>query len=210
MDGGRDPVAWHDATRPLTHGVAVYPGDHVPSMIQEDRGRYLLSSLHLSSHSGTHIDAPSHYIRGAACIDEIPFDKLTGDCRVLEIPGRETEITAATLEPALAGSGKILLKTWFSKEVEFREDYPGLSPDAADALVSAGIECVGIDSPSIEPYHGDGSVHRTLLSHGIVLIELLALEGIRGGDYWMVALPLRLAGLDGSPCRVILRDTDSG
>jgi len=69
---------------------------------------------------------------------------------------------------------------------------------------------VGIDSPSIEPYHGDGSVHRTLLSHGIVIIELLALEGIRGGDYWMVALPLRLGGLDGSPCRVILRDNDSG
>lgn len=203
-------MAWHDATRPLTHGAVMYPGDHVPSMVQEDKGRYLLSSLHLSTHSGTHIDAPSHYIRGAACIDEIPFDKLTGDCRVLEIPGRETEIAAATLWPALAGAGKILLKTWFSKEMEFREDYPGLSPDAAEALVSAGIECVGIDSPSIEPYHGDGSVHRTLLSHGIVIIELLALESIRGGDYWMVALPLRLGGLDGSPCRVILRDNDSG
>jgi len=208
--GGVNPVAWHDATRPLTHGAVVYPGDDVPSMIQEDCGRYLLSHLHLSSHSGTHIDAPSHYIRGTACIDEIPFDKLTGKCRVLEIPGREPEIAAATLGPALAGTGKILLKTWFSKEMEFREDYPGLSPDAADALVSAGIECVGIDSPSIEPYHGDGSVHRTLLSHGIVIIELLALEGIRGGDYWMVALPLRLGGLDGSPCRVILRDNDSG
>lgn len=208
--GGVNPVAWHDATRPLTYGAVVYPGDDVPSMIQEDCGRYLLSHLHLSSHSGTHIDAPSHYIRGAACIDEIPFDKLTGDCRVLEIPGRETEIAVSSLGPALAGAGKILLKTWFSKEMEFREDYPGLSPDAADALVGAGIECVGIDSPSIEPYHGDGSVHRTLLSHGIVIIELLALEGIIGGDYWMVALPLRLRGLDGSPCRVILRDNDSG
>lgn len=203
-------MVWYDATRPLNRGAVVYPGDHMPCMVQEDMGRYLLSSLHLSSHSGTHIDAPSHYIRGAACIDTIPFEKLTGNCRVIAIPGRDTEIMAGSLEPALAGEKKILLKTWYSGEEEFHEDYPGLSPDAAEAIVSAGIECVGIDSPSIEPYHGDGSVHRTLLSHGVVIIELLSLKDVQGGNYWMVALPLRLEGLDGSPCRVILRDTAPG
>lgn len=209
-DGRCDPVVWYDITRPLNREVVVYPGDHVPSMVQEDRGRYLLSSLHLSSHSGTHIDAPSHYIQGGACIDAIPFEQLTGNCRIIAIPGRDTEIMAGTLEPAMAGTKKILLKTWYSEEKEFHAEYPGLSPGAADAIVSAGIECVGIDSPSIEPYHGDGSVHRTLLSHGVVIIELLSLENVKVGNYWMVALPMRLEGLDGSPCRVLLRDAAPG
>lgn len=210
MAGRCNPMAWYDVTRPLNGSVVVYPGDHVPKIVQEDRGRYLLSSLHLSTHSGTHIDAPSHYIPGAASIDIIPPEKMTGECRVIEIAGRDPEISARNLEPALKDTKKILLKTWFSGEEAFREDYPGLSPDAADAIVRAGIECVGIDSPSIEPYSGDGSVHRTLLSRGVVIIELLSLEAVREGHYWMVALPMRLEGLDGSPCRVLLRDVDSG
>jgi len=210
MVGRCDITAWYDVTRPLNESVVVYPGDHVPKIVQEDHGRYLLSSLHLSTHSGTHIDAPSHYIPGAASIDVIPPDKMNGECRVIEIAGRDPEINARDLEPSLNGMKKILLKTWYSGEEVFHEGYPGLSPDAADAIVRAGIECVGIDSPSIEPYSGDGSVHRTLLSHGVVIIELLSLGSVKEGYYWMAALPLRLEGLDGSPCRVLLRDVDSG
>lgn len=206
MDGRCDAVAWHDVTRPLTNGGVVYPGDHVPSMVQEDRGRYLLSSLCLSTHSGTHIDAPSHYIPGGAPVDVIPPKKLVGACRVVEVRGEVTDIVPSHLESVLGRVGKILIRTRFSGERTFREDYPGLSPAAADALADAGVDCVGIDSPSIEPYTGDGSVHRTLLSKGVVIIELLDLGRVAEGKYWMVALPLRLEGLDGSPCRVMLRD----
>ncbi|HOT03078.1 MAG TPA: cyclase family protein [Methanolinea sp.] len=208
--GGRsEAVAWHDVTRPLTGRVVVYPGDHVPTMVQEDRGRYILSCLHLSTHSGTHIDAPSHYIRGGAPVDAIPPNQLIGKCRVIDIGGKETEIGAGALAPALSGVERLLVKTWFSREHGFREDYPGLSREAADAVAEAGIGCVGIDSPSIEPYSGDGRVHITLLSQGIAVIELLDLSRVREGDYWMVALPLRLEGLDGSPCRVLLQDNGS-
>jgi arylformamidase len=77
---------------------------------------------------------------------------------------------------------------------------------AATALLHAGIICVGIDSPSIEAYQSDGSIHRLLLSHGITIIEFLDLSKVLEGTYWMVALPLRLQGLDGSPARVILMD----
>jgi len=198
-------VTWIDVTRPLTGGVVVYPGDHIPSMVQEDKGRYLLSSLHLSTHSGTHIDAPSHYIRGGAPVDAIPADQLIGVCRVVEIPDNATVIGAQLLENAMEGVQKLLIKTRFSGERVFSQDYPGLSGDAAEAIVGAGIGCVGIDSPSIEPYCGDGSVHRTLLSHAVVIIELLDLSEVKPGDYRMVALPLRLEGLDGSPCRVLLK-----
>ncbi|MDD1716487.1 MAG: cyclase family protein, partial [Methanolinea sp.] len=116
------------------------------------------------------------------------------------------EIKEEELSGYLEETDRILLKTPFSKKVEFEEEYPGLSPDAAVAIADAGMLCVGIDSPSIEPFSGDGQVHRTLLSHGVVIIELLDLAAVPPGEYWMVALPLRMEGLDGSPCRVMLKE----
>ncbi len=197
-------MVYHDVTRPLKEGIAVYPGDIVPSFRQEDRGRYLLSELHLSTHSGTHIDAPSHYIRGAMTIDMIPIENLVGECTVVSVPGKESVIGTCDLRP---GTERVLFRTWYSGEDTFRDDYPGLSRQCAATLAGLGIRCVGIDSPSIEPYDGDGTVHRTLLGHGITVIEFLDLSAVEPGKYWMVALPLRLEGLDGSPCRVFLGDT---
>ncbi|MCQ8893326.1 MAG: cyclase family protein [Methanolinea sp.] len=201
-------MAWHDVTRPLGEGTPVYPGDIVPSFRQEDRGRYRISEIHLSTHSGTHIDAPSHYIAGGAAVHEIPPRVLVGEVTVLPVPGRKTEIGPWDLGGARAE--RLLFKTWYSGEKTFREDYPGLSLACAEALVQAGTRCVGIDSPSIEPYSGDGAVHRALLSRNTAVIEFLDLSGIAPGIYWMVALPLRLEGLDGSPCRVLLRDPGGG
>ena len=86
----------------------------------------------------------------------------------------------------------------------FTEEYPSLALDAACFITDNGIECIGIDSPSIESFNCDGSVHRRLLGNGCIIIELLDLSDVPEGDYEMVALPLRLAGLDGSPARVIL------
>lgn len=186
--------------------MVVYPGDIIPRIVQEDHGRYVLSCLRLSTHTGTHIDAPRHYLKGAPSIDRIPMEKLTGRCRVVEAAMDSPEIGEEDLSGCTAGTDKILLKTPFSEKTEFDEEYPGLSPGGARAIVDAGVHCVGIDSPSIEPFSGDGQVHRTLLSQGVVIIELLDLTGIRQGDYWMVALPLRLEGLDGSPCRVMLKE----
>ncbi|MDH7509821.1 MAG: cyclase family protein [Methanolinea sp.] len=197
-------MAYHDVTRPLKEGIAVYPGDIEPSFRQEDRGRYLLSDLHLSTHTGTHIDAPSHYIRGSPTVDRIPPENLVGECRVVGVPGRQSVIDTCDLCP---GTERVLFRTWYSDEGTFREDYPGLSPRCAATLAGLGIRCAGIDSPSIEPYDGDGTVHRTLLGHGITVIEFLDLSAVGPGKYWMVALPLRLEGLDGSPCRVFLGDT---
>ncbi|MGB9176952.1 MAG: cyclase family protein [Methanoregula sp.] len=194
-----------DVTRPLIAGMLVYPGDVVPSFSQADHGRYLISDLHLSSHTGTHIDAPAHYLRSSDTIDTIPLDRFIGSCRVIDLSGTEsTTITAADLEGTLQGVKRLLMKTWFSGEDTFTEDYPSLGYDAACCITDYGVECVGIDSPSIESFNCDGSVHRRLLGNGCIIIELLNLSHVPAGDYEMVALPLRLAGLDGSPSRVIL------
>ena len=90
----------------------------------------------------------------------------------------------------------------------FTEEYPSLARDAACFITDQGIECIGIDSPSIESFNCDGSVHRQLLGNGCIIIELLDLSDVPEGDYEMVALPLRLAGLDGSPARVILMNQE--
>jgi arylformamidase len=194
----------HDVTRPLFDNDIVYPGDMAPSFRQEDRGLYLISDLHFSSHAGTHIDAPVHYLKKGRTIDEIPMDALIGSCRVVDLRHAGSTITASQLSDSLDGVKRLLLKTGFAGKTRFSPDYPHLSLDAAKLLTGSGITCIGIDSPSIEACQCDGSVHRELLGHGCIIIELLDLSDIHEGDYRMAALPLRLAGVDGAPARVVL------
>jgi arylformamidase len=198
-------VIWHDVTRPLEEGMLVFSGDMEPVFHQEKHGHYLISGLHLSSHTGTHIDAPSHYLEAGDSIDTVPLDNLIGRCRIADVGDAGTRITKATLSGKIEGAERLLLKTSFSGKHRFEEDYPCLSLDAAVYITSCGIRCIGIDSPSIESFVCDGSVHRQLLGPGCLIIELLDLSSVESGEYDMVALPLRLKGLDGSPARVIVR-----
>jgi arylformamidase len=193
-----------DITRPLSGDSVVYPGDTPPCFTQEDRGLYLISELRMNSHSGTHIDAPVHYLKSGPTVDAVPLSHLVGPCRVLDVSGAGPEINASYLRGRAEGANRILLRTAFSGCTSFREDYPSLTIDAAQYLTKTGALCVGIDSFSIEAFVCDGSVHRELLSNGCIIIELLDLSGVEEGDYDMVALPLRLKGLDGSPARVVL------
>ncbi|NMB79947.1 MAG: cyclase family protein [Methanomicrobiales archaeon] len=198
-------MRYYDVTRPLQKGMIVYPGDTEPSFLQKDAGSYLISDLHMSSHTGTHIDAPVHYLKTGDTIDTIPMDTLLGSCRVIDTGKNEGLITLSQIEGKVGDQKRILLKTAFSLKNVFYQDYPSLSIEAARYLISCGVICVGIDSPSIESYNCDGCVHRHLLNHNCIVIELLDLSGVPEGRYDMVALPLRLAGLDGSPARVILK-----
>ncbi|MDD1711715.1 MAG: cyclase family protein [Methanoregulaceae archaeon] len=199
-------MAIYDVTRPLAPGMVVFPGDVIPSLTKEDNGRYLITDLHLSSHSGTHIDAPAHYLRNGQTVDRIPLEHLIGPCRVLDLSEGTREIGPDDLAGRIHGVHKILLKTSFSGETHFYPEYPALSAEAVPLITDAGIHCIGIDSPSIESCDGEGMVHTGLLSKGVTIIELLDLSAVPGGDYLMMALPLRLQGIDGSPARVILCD----
>ena len=193
-----------DITRPLSAGTVSYPGDTPPQFSQRDAGLYLISDLSMNSHSGTHIDAPVHYLKTGDTIDTVPLDHLIGPCQVIDITAAGSAITAEALRGRIGNAKRILLKTAFSRETEFKEDYPHLTRDAAELLVENGVLCVGIDSFSIEAFVCDGSVHRTLLGNGCLIVELLDLSGVGGGEYDLAALPLRLAGLDGAPARVVL------
>jgi arylformamidase len=193
-----------DITRPLSENMLVYPGDSAPEFRQADHGRYLLTDLHLSTHTGTHIDAPAHYLKTGETIDTISLSHIVGTCRVLDVTSTGTNITVNHLKGRLDDVERLLLKTSFSDTDQFNDDYPCLTADAARFITSCDMKCVGIDSPSVESYVCDGAVHRELLSRGCLIIELLDLSNVEEGDYYLVALPLRLTGLDGSPARVVL------
>ena len=195
-----------DITRSLAGDALVYPGDTAPWFSQRDAGLYLISELRMSSHSGTHIDAPVHYLKTGQTVDALPLAHLVGSCRVLDMSGAGSLIDAADLKDRIGGSKRILLRTRFSQCSAFREDYPSLTLDAARYLTSLGTLCVGIDSFSIERFDCDGSVHRELLGRGCFVIELLDLSRVPEGEYTLVALPLKLTGIDGAPARVILLD----
>jgi arylformamidase len=198
-----------DITRTLSEDILIYPGDKQPVFRQVDHGNYLISDLQMSTHTGTHIDAPFHYLKTGDTIDCIPLSHIMGKCRVIDVTRAGTYITSNYLEGQLDGIHRLLLKTSFSNSGRFEEAYPSLTADAARLITACDMKCVGIDSPSIESYECDGTVHRELLRRGCIIIELLDLSNVEEGDYTLIALPLRLTGLDGSPARVVLLD-DNG
>ncbi|HOT93854.1 MAG TPA: cyclase family protein [Methanoregulaceae archaeon] len=195
-------VRYIDVTRVLSPGVVTYPGDLEPRIEKQDTGDYLISSLTLSSHSGTHIDAPDHFLRDGRTVDRLPLDLLIGPCRVLET--QETVIGPGVFEGRLEGVTRVLFRTWFSRRTRFVSPFPALTPEAARSLAASGVRIVGTDGPSIEPDGSDGTVHRTLLARGGAVIELLDLSGVPPGDYRLIALPLRVRDGDGAPARVVL------
>ncbi len=193
-----------DLTRPLSPGTMVYPGDPAVRISSIDEDGATVTALSLCSHSGTHIDAPRHYYKDGAGVDQIPLTRLVGECRVIDLQGAGDLIGAEDLHGRLCGASRVLIKTRFSQETAFDRRFPALSSDAAALLCREKVVCVGIDTPSVEPFTGDGSVHRLLLKEGIAIIELLDLSRVAEGTYWLAALPLSLKGLDGAPARVVL------
>ena len=195
-------VDYLDITRTLSPGVVTYPGDTHPRIERREDGAYRISELFLSSHSGTHLDAPDHYLRDGRTVDRLPLELLIGPCRVIETGA--TEIGPEVFEGRLQGATRVLFRTWFSRRTRYVAPYPALTLEASRALAAAGVRVVGIDSPSIEAENGDGSVHRALLASGGAVIELLDLSQVAEGEYGLIALPLRLQDGDGAPARVVL------
>ena len=205
-------MKWIDVTWTIHPQITVWPGDSQPvfrrTATHEEDGLQG-TRLTLSAHTGTHIDAPRHFIAGGATIDEIPLETLSGPCLLLDVPG-STSIEPCHLEKEdWEGIERVILRTDNSSltlEGDFHRDYTGLSLEAAEFLIKQGIKLVGIDYLSIERYESDSdfAVHKALLGAGVVIIEGLKLKEVAPGCYYLMALPLLLEGSDGSPARVLL------
>jgi arylformamidase len=206
----------HDVTLTLSSTLPVWPGD--PQILIErvrkieEGANSNVSRLQLNVHAGTHIDAPIHFINDSLIgVDKIPVSKLVGHCFVVEIPEEIEQITAEVLKNSYIpqSSSKVLFKTknsrfWSNHDTEFHPEFVGISEDGAKYLVDLGVELVGIDYLSIAPYKQSKPTHEEFLNAGVIIIEGLDLSQVYGGYYSMFCLPLKLAGADGAPARVIL------
>lgn len=203
-----------DISAPLRNGMVHWPGDpafHIERADDQDKGDVAtVSRMTLGVHTGTHMDAPLHFIRGARSIDTIPLDAVVGKARVIPISDSHSIKPADLAAQNIAAGERILFKTINSdrawKTDAFDENFVFISQDAARYLAEAGVRTVGVDYLSVGGYREDGpETHHALLGAGIWIIEGLNLGGVEPGEYELVCLPLRLMGAEGSPARAILR-----
>jgi len=206
------PLNWIDVTVPIRAGMVAYEGDPpvtVTRPLSIAAGAPAnVSAITLSSHTGTHVDAPAHFLDGAGTLDEVPLGALLGPALVVEALDAPVIDRWQCARLDLAGVDRVLFRTRNSslwQREEFVRDYVALDLDAARELIERGIRLVGIDYLSIEAFEARGHpVHKLLLGAGVVILEGLDLSAVAPGRYELICLPLRLARGDGAPCRVLL------
>jgi len=214
---GKAPKGWYDISVPLKQGMNYFPTDPAPPKIyryydRELGGRVTMSMMEIITHTGTHIDAPLHFISGGSTISDMPLDATVGPCRVIKIKDQE-KIKVAELEKHGIKKGeRVLFKTRNSPKVytsdKFVEDYVYLDVEGANYLVSKGIALFGLDNITIGSFKEHDNLTRTheiLLGAGIYILEDCALADVPPGEYDLLCLPLLMWKGDAGPCRAILR-----
>lgn len=202
-----------DLTLPLDDGTPRFPGDPavhcVPVRSLERGDPYRLTALSLGTHSGTHLDAPSHFLLDGLTVDRAPLELLNGTALVVVVPDGVTTIGPEHLAGVPAGTERLLVRSansaGWARGDGFRSTFTALGPAAADRLVALGVRLVGVDGLSVE---SDPTlafpVHHRLLGSGCWILEGLDLAGVAPGVHELGCLPLRLRGLDGAPSRAVL------
>ena len=211
----------YDLSVPLSSELPTYPGDpgiQISAWSSLDNGDAAnVSALNFGAHTGTHVDAPAHFLAGTKKVESLALDVLIGEAEVIEVPGERRTIDAEFVAGNCKdGTTRVLFKTrnsafWSGDFADFRTDFTYLELEAAQWLVERGVKLVGIDYLSIEKFRSpDHAVHRALLSHEVIILEGLNLSGVPAGKYELICLPLRLRSKlgDGAPARAVLRTVD--
>ncbi len=191
--------------------MAVWPGDpefrYRPIMQLRNGGESNTSAIDMGVHTGTHVDAPFHLDSSAQDIASLPVRHFMGPARVLSISTTKCIRAADLAEFDWRGVQRVLFKTCTGNlpERPFDRRFVYIEEDAAEFIAELGILLVGTDAPSVDAFESkDLPSHRRLLHQGIVILEGARLENVPPGDYELICLPLKLAGLDGSPVRAVL------
>ena len=194
-------VTWENAESALALAWASQIGPGCPANVSQVSG---------GMHTGTHLDAPLHFIEDGHGVEALDLRTLIGPAQVVEVFGRD-QITAADLAAAglAEGVGRVLFKTdnttrGLLHDPTFHRDYVGVAPSAAQWLVAHGVRLVGVDYLSVGAYNANVETHRILLGAGMVIVEGLVLSDVPAGTYTLVALPPKIQGAEGSPCRAVL------
>jgi arylformamidase len=208
----------YDLSVPIDSELPTYPGD--PGIRIDDWSSLAkgaganVSALHFGAHTGTHVDAPAHFIEGGKKVESLSLEVLLGEAEVIEVPEErltiDEDFVAKNCPP---GTIRVLFKTrnsgfWTTNKTDFRTDFTHLELRAAGRLVENGMKLVGIDYLSIEKFGSkDHEVHRALLAREVVILEGLNLSEVPAGKYELICLPLRLRSHlgDGAPARAVLR-----
>jgi arylformamidase len=203
---------WIDVSVRLRDGLVPWPGDppfRIERVSDISRGDVCtFSTLAMSAHAGTHIDAPLHFVPRGRSVDRLPLDATVGRARIITIRDRSVIGLSELRTHRIRTGERLLLKTRNSsrrRAGHFFDDYVAVSPDAARYLAARRLRAVGIDGPSIGPFERGAETHRILLGAGIWIVEWLDLSRTPAGSYDLICLPLRIVGGDGAPARAILR-----
>jgi len=211
------PKGWYDITVPLKQGMSKFPTDPEPFKVYRMSdvalgSKVTMSFIEMISHTGTHIDAPLHFIPGGSTISDMPLTATIGPARVIEIKDRQ-KIKVAELEKHNIKKGeRLLFKTRNSpltyESEKFIEDYVYFDVPAAEYLVKKGVILVGLDNITIGHFKEEGNLtktHRIFLEAGVYILEDCALGGVPAEEYELLCLPLLMFHGDAGPCRAILR-----
>jgi arylformamidase len=206
----------YDVSLTISPDLPVWPGD--PKVIldrfskMEEGEPCNVTHVSMSAHTGTHVDAPFHFLGAdAASVDRLSLGILTGRAYVARLPDDVDLVTASVLKHAQIPprTRRLLLKTrnseiWSRIDNRFEEDFVGLSADGAQFIVERGIRLVGVDYLSVAPFNDQTPTHQALLRAGVLVVEGLNLSEVSQGRYTLYCLPLKLLGSDGAPARTIL------
>lgn len=209
-------MSLYDISLGISPDLPVWPGD---DPVRLERVRNIaegansnVSHLACSVHTGTHVDAPVHFIDGANGVHQLPIQPLIGEAQVVHLPEAEV-IDDSALEAAELPSNveRVLFKTrnskfWLSDERTFQEDYVAVDASGADWLARKGVKLVGVDYLSVAPFGESKQPHQILLRAGILIVEGLDLSRVDPGRYKLYCLPLKLVDSDGAPARAVLQD----
>jgi arylformamidase len=206
----------YDITLPIDDGLPVWPGDPKVAISSDAtiaKDGFNTSIMSLGTHTGTHVDAPRHYLEDGARLDDIPVHRWSGQCHVARIPDTVNAVSAADLDMARipTGTTHLLMKTrnsglWDApRPWVFDPAFVGIDASAAKWIVDHGIGLVGIDYLGIGPFHEpDHATHLTLMRHNVLILEGLDLRAVQPGPYYLTCLPMRVLSGDGAPARAIL------
>jgi arylformamidase len=205
---------WIDVSVPLRDGMVHWPKDppvRIHRHLDLARGDTCnLTVLSMSAHSGTHMDAPLHFLPATAAIDAMPLEAGLGPARVIGIRDPRAIQVSALREHAIRRGERLLFRTRNSRRAwptsGFMDDFVHLTWEAADYLAQRGVRTVGIDYLSVAGFHDDTvATHRALLEAGVWIIEGLDLSRVKPGTYDLLCVPMKIADADGAPARAFLR-----
>lgn len=206
----------YDVSLPVHPRMVQWAGEDVcaeEAMYRTPDDEANVTRLTLTTHTGTHVDPPRHFVHDGLTVDQVPLDRWVGPCFVADVSSATPEVDVADLERAEipARTERLVLKTsgstlWRSHPGQFVDTFVGVSLAAAEWIVARGIRLVGIDYLSVGPFHTTGTeTHLALLENDVIIVEGLDLYEIEAGHYELLCFPLKIRSGDGAPARVALR-----